>query len=123
MSNELKENQIRVKGEVTFLGERTNKNDYTSDVLQIMQTEDVEETEWIDITLWGKSKDRAYELAKVGDIITATIYVSGSRKLWNELAFPRLSLSFIEVHTSGKDVPADAPAEVDDVDESESLPF
>jgi len=123
MSNELKENQIRVKGEVTFLGERTNKNDYTSDVLQIMQTEDVEETEWIDITLWGKSKDRAYELAKVGDIITATIYVSGSRKLWNEIAFTRLSLSFIEVHTSGKDVPADAPAEVDDVDESESLPF
>ena len=123
MSNELKENQIRVKGEVTFLGERTNKNDYTSDVLQIMQTEGVEEPEWIDITLWGKAKDKAYELAKVGNIITATIYVSGSRKLWNEIAFPRLSLSFIEVHTSGKTVSADAPAEVDDdVDESD-LPF
>jgi len=123
MSNELKENQIRVKGEVTFLGER-EKNNYTSDILQIMQTEGVEETEWIDVTLWGKAKDKAYEMTKVGDIITATIYVSGSRKLWHEMGFPRLSLSFIEVHTSGKDVPADAPYEVecDDIDDK-SLPF
>ena len=124
--NELKDNQVRIKGRVTFYGDRKCKNsDFTKTVLQILQTEDCEEPEYHEIDIWGKMKDKAAELIHEGDTVTATAWVNGSRKLWNERAFTSLSLSYVEVHGAeiGPAEPENVPADDAGDDSGDPLPF
>ena len=128
MAYELKDNQIRVTGEVTFHGERQSKNsDFVSTVIQIMQTEGLEQPEYVEAEIWGKVKDNTAGKFKVGDNVTATMWVNGSRKLWQDKAFTKLSLSFIEVNGTAYSAPEQPPNDdADDMDglgDSEGLPF